>query len=99
MRWKICTFEQLTQIELYQKILAEGLSVRRVEALVKAFKNPSTSKEKADKPEELTRLESQLAAFFNTKVVVTQSNKGKGKIHIDFASDRELATIISKLND
>jgi len=91
--------DEETQIELYQKILAEGLSVRRVEALVKAFKNPSTSKEKADKPEELTRLESQLAAFFNTKVVVTQSNKGKGKIHIDFASDRELATIISKLND
>jgi ParB family chromosome partitioning protein len=86
------------QIDLYKKVLKEGLSVRRVEELVKALKNPPVPKEKTDKPEELSRLEKQLATYFNSKVGISQSAKGKGKIQIEFNSDKELAEIISKLN-
>lgn len=87
-----------SQIDLYKKVLKEGLSVRRVEELVKALKNPVAPKAKAEKPEELSRLEEQLGAYFSSKVAISQSAKGKGKIQIEFGSDKELAEIISKLN-
>ncbi len=87
-----------SQIDLYKKVLKEGLSVRRVEELVKALKNPVAPKAKPEKPEELSRLEKQLGAYFSSKVAISQSAKGKGKIQIEFGSDKELAEIISKLN-
>ena len=72
--------------------------MRRVEELVKALKNPVSPKAKAEKPEELSRLEAQLGAYFSSKVAISQSPKGKGKIQIEFGSDKELAEIIAKLN-
>lgn len=86
------------QIDLYKKILTEGLSVRKVEELVKALKTPKAPKEPVAKPTELVRLEEQLSGYFSTKVAIAQSNSGKGKIQIEFSSDSELAQIIGRLN-
>ncbi|MEL0108852.1 MAG: ParB/RepB/Spo0J family partition protein [Cryomorphaceae bacterium] len=86
------------QIDIYKKILKEGLSVRKVEAMVKAIKSPEVPQPKPEKPSELLRLEGQLTEYFSTKVAISQGAKGKGKIQIDFTSDQELAEIIAKLN-
>lgn len=87
------------QIEIYKKILKEGLSVRKVESLVKAIKEPTAPTPTVNKPEELVNLEGQLSHYFASKVVISQNNSGKGKIQIAFDSDADLASIIAKLND
>jgi len=87
------------QIEIYKKILKEGLSVRKVESLVKDIKEPTAPTLPENKPEELLNLEGQLSQYFSSKVVISQNNTGKGKIQIAFDSDADLASIIAKLND
>jgi len=53
-------------------------------------------------PEEFCVLKNRLAKFLNTKVQMTCSSKGKGKISIPFANEEELERIMNlfdKLKD
>jgi len=53
-------------------------------------------------PEEFNELKTRLASFLNTKVQMTCSPKGKGKISIPFANEEELERIMNvfdKLKD
>ena len=49
-------------------------------------------------PEEFNVLKQQLSSFFNTKVQLTCSDKGKGKISIPFSNEEELERIIGILD-
>jgi len=91
--------EEGLQLELYKKVLKEGLSVRQTEKLAKALKNPVTKPNLAPKPEALETLERQLKGFFNAPVAIQRNPYGKGKIQISFSSDEELEKIIIKLNE
>ncbi len=92
------------QLTVYELILAEELSVRKVEELVrnlskeleKVEQNKGASKEKF--PEEYGELKSHLSKFFNTKVDFSLSNKGKGKIVIPFSSAKDLERIMGILD-
>ncbi len=94
------------QVKLFEEIVAEGYSVRKVEELVKALAEGesvvSAGKKivsrKARLPEEFNMLKQQLSGFFNTKVQLTCSEKGKGKISIPFSSEEELERIIGILD-
>lgn len=46
-------------------------------------------------PEEYNLLKSRLSDFFQTKIQMTCTAQGKGKISIPFASEEELERIIS----
>lgn len=90
------------QLKIYEDILANELSVRRVEELVKAFnsgKNIDDLSKKSEKknaiPEEYTILKKHLSKFFKSKVQFAINEKGKGKISIPFKSEEELERIIS----
>ncbi len=92
------------QVKLFSEIKEKGYSVRQVEDMVKALNNGETVKsgrhQLTDKgvkrlPEEYNMLRSRLSDFFQTKVQMTCSNQGKGKISIPFASEEELERIIS----
>lgn len=92
------------QVKLFGEIREKGYSVRQVEEMVKALNSGETVKsgrhqltDKAQKrlPEEYNLLKSRLSDFFKTKVQMTCSNQGKGKISIPFASEEELERIIS----
>ena len=50
---------------------------------------------KAAMPEEVTRIRQRLSDFLDTKVQMTCSPKGKGKISIPFANEEELARIMA----
>ena len=91
--------EEITQIDLYKKILKNGLSVRQTERLAKELKDPTPSLETIQKPEALEHLEAQLTSFFSSRVAIQRTPSGKGKIQIAFNSDTELERIIAKLND
>lgn len=93
------------QLALYEQILAEGLSVRNVEEIVRsgAVVARQEKKEKPDGrkpmlPEEFNLLKDHLSRFFNTKVQLACNEKGKGRITIPFASEEELERLIGLLD-
>lgn len=100
------------QLDIYQLILDDELSVRKVEEYVRAINNGENlediiqEKEVVEKvkggkkatPEEFDILKNHLSKFFNTKVQLTCNEKGKGKISIAFNSEEELERIISKFD-
>ena len=88
------------QIKLFQQIIQENLSVRKVEEMVKALTEGESVKSGGKKitpkgarlPEEYNVLKQSLSKFFQAKVQLTCSDKGKGKISIPFANEEELDT-------
>lgn len=88
------------QLYIFKKILAEDLSVRKVEELVRTLANQHTSKE-ASSPSvpanrEISQLQSKLSSHFGTRVVVKSDGK-KGDIKIPFLSIEDLNRILDIL--
>ena len=93
------------QIKLFKEIQRNGYSVRKVEEMAQMLKRgedvQSGKKKiaaKAGLPEEFTILKDRLSDFFQTKVQMTCSAKGKGKISIPFANEEELERIMNALD-
>lgn len=97
------------QVKLFREIKAKGYSVRQVEELVSAMKQAAADEDPSgtDKPvvgrvklpEEYKMLTSKLSEFFKTKVQMTRSARGKGKISITFDSDDELERLVALLDE
>ncbi len=90
------------QLEVYQKIIKDDLSVRRVEELARRIINargPRQSPEKKDpKDAAYSELKQQLSRFFGADIDFHRNNKGSGRIVIPFASDQDLERILSTLD-
>ena len=93
------------QIKLFKEIQQQQYSVRKVEELIQSLKNGEDVKTAKGKiaartvlPEEFNILKERLAQFFQTKVQMTCSPKGKGKISILFDSEEELEKIMNALD-
>ena len=83
------------QLDLYQRILKEGLSVHKVEQLVSADK-PKASKQKAEKKEDnpqYQQLSKQLEEAIGKKVKIAD-----GKLTIFFNGEEELYSILERLH-
>ena len=94
-----------TQIKLFKEIQKQQYSVRKVEEMVQAIKNGEDVKAvkgkvaaKSQLPEEFEILKNRLAQFFQTKVQMTCSSKGKGKISIAFDNEEQLEQIMNALD-
>lgn len=93
------------QIKLFKEIQKHGYSVRKVEEMAQMLKygeDVQTAKKKitsqVQMPEEFSVLKDRLSDFFHTKVQMSCSAKGKGKISIPFANEEELEKIMSALD-
>lgn len=97
------------QLNIFNNIIVEDLSVRKVEALVREYSNESSNgngriitkkKEKSEKKlsYELQKIQSQLSSHFVTKVQLISKEKNKGEIKIPFASTDDLNRILEILN-
>ena len=87
------------QLEVYEKIVSQGLSVRATESLVKNIKgNTGELKTINIQPELYKSITSDFEAYFNTKIKVKGNEKGKGSIQIHFDSHKELSQILKKIN-
>ena len=94
------------QVKIFEEILEHGYSVRKVEEIVKSLSEGESVKsggrkiapKRAKLPEEFNMLKQQLSGFFSTKVQLTCSEKGKGKISIPFNNEEELERIIGILD-
>lgn len=86
-------------LKAFEKIVAEGLSVRQTEALAKEKSSKSTPKKTQSGvlSFEHQKIKSDLIDHFGTKVDLKRDNQGKGKIEIPFRNDDDLRRIIEKL--
>jgi ParB family chromosome partitioning protein len=88
------------QLEVFHKTVAQDLSVRQVEALVKKLKQkPDDLGEGGeDDPSEYENLREHLSHFFGATIDFKRNTKGSGKIVIPFKSDEDLQRIVSILD-
>lgn len=88
------------QLEAFKRTVAQDLSVRQVEALVKKLKQkPADGHDPvADDPDEYENLREHLSHFFGATIDFKRNNKGSGKIVIPFKSDEDLQRIVSILD-
>ena len=94
--------DQDLQEQLAAEIVEKKLSVRETEKLVKALTS-GKKKKKEEEPREqelnmyLIDIARKLTASLNTKVLIKQGSKGRGKIEIDYYSNEDLEKIIGRL--
>lgn len=90
------------QVKFFKEVLEKGYSVRQIEEMVSQINAGEAVKsgkrtlqdKKVLLPEEFKVLKTQLSDFFKTKVQMTCSQQGKGKISIPFENEEELTRII-----
>jgi ParB family chromosome partitioning protein len=89
------------QLNVFNKIIAEDLSVRKVEALVRDIMSGSTAeKEKSpakEIPYEVKNVQNKLSSHFGTKIGLKINEKNKGEIKIPFLSKDDLNRILDIL--
>ncbi len=89
-----------TQLFIFNKILNDDLSVRKVEELVRELASKKEGKREAPPTSaisrEMSQLQSQLSSHFGTRVAVKSDGK-KGEIKIPFLSIEDLNRILDIL--
>lgn len=102
--------DPVSQLSLYNTILEEGLSVRKVEMMVREYNEQlsaaqpatATADQKGAKkgasgkllPDAFDALKQHLSSYFQTDVQFTCNKSGKGRITIPFQSPEELERLI-----
>lgn len=96
------------QLELYQDIIAQGISVRDLEEIVKSLSEPMPHHEEEPekaKPgtsnedkQKFVKLQKSLGEIYGSRVQVKGKSGGKGSITIHFESEQDLERIISLVN-
>jgi ParB family chromosome partitioning protein len=90
-----------TQIYIHQQIVKHGLSVRKVEELVRDVQRAPHKKE-GKQPEtlsfQLQKIQDDLASKFSTRVKLKVGTQGNGSIEIPFLSEDDLGRILEMLD-
>ena len=99
--------DPVQQLAVYNLILKEGLSVRKVESIVRELaeaKDKPAEDDKKGKPSQKSSsddfdiLKQHLSNYFKTNVQFNCNKQGKGKITIPFGNPEELEHIIAMLD-
>ena len=88
------------QLDLYEKILSQNLSVRDTEALVRSYKDPQAkpAKSKPSTPQYALDAASELKESLGVKVKVKVNPSGKGQLTIPFGSKQELLRLLRQMS-
>ena len=89
-------------VKMYRKVVDEKLSVRKTEELVKQTHETTgkpAKKMRYSLSYEEQKLRDELSNQFSSKVAITKTNKGNGKISIPFTDHQHLRKILDSLND
>lgn len=86
------------QIDVYQKIVSDNLSVRETELLVRKLQNPEETKTKVEGqttkiPLYVEESLPEITQALGTKVIVKVSKNGKGTLTIPFTSEEDFKRI------
>jgi len=90
------------QQQLCDSVVAEGLNVRQLEAMVRKIQcgGKVASKKKSQNielPSGYIGIKESLGSFFDGKVDIRRSNNGKGSITIKFSSDKQVEDFVNAL--
>lgn len=86
------------QFQIAGRIVAENLSVREVEKLVKTLSKKKEPKEKKEEDESIflifRELEDRMKTAMGTKVSINRKDSNKGRVEIEYYSEAELERIV-----
>lgn len=87
------------QLNVFNKIINEALSVRKAEELARTILNGTTAKPKPATSEntEIIKLQDQLSSHFGTKIKIKSDQGNRGEIKIPFVSTEDLNRILEIL--
>ena len=92
--------DEAKQLVIYQELIAKGLSVRKIEEMVRAINHPQVKP--GAKLEgvsfEYQKIQKDLVSKFSTKVKLKVKDDGKGAIEIPFGSNEDLSRILELLD-
>lgn len=84
------------QLDLYEKVIAQKLSVRETENLVKNAKN-KTARPKVHQPAYFETAAQEMEDVLGSTVRVRMSAQGKGSITVAFSSQADLERILNRI--
>lgn len=86
---------QNLQLEVYEKVISNQLSVRQTEALVKSILNPKEEKKpiETEIPKHVKKGIKEFSEYFGHKIDVKMGRNGSGKISIPFHSEEDFNRI------
>lgn len=85
------------QLDIYEKIIDQSLSVRQTEALVRAYKNPEDKKTTTttkELPSYARAAKNELSTFLDSKVSLRVNKAGKGQMLVPFENKEDLDRIL-----
>ncbi len=92
------------QVKVFNEVIKNGYSVRKVEEIVQQLKNGDdvllgrkNIKSTVKLPEIYSRAKDNLTEYLGSKVQISVNNSGKGKINIVFENEEQLNSILSKI--
>jgi ParB family chromosome partitioning protein len=89
------------QLYIHKHIIQQGLSVRKVEEMVRDLQKSQPKKE-GKQPEpisfQLQKVQDDLASKFSTRVKLKVNSQGNGVIEIPFLSEDDLSRILEMLD-
>ena len=85
------------QVEVCERIVKEGLSVRHVEKLCGQQKPKEPQKPKAEKDVHIREVEEKLTSHLGTKVVINPGKAGAGEIVVRYFSAEDLDRVVKKM--
>jgi ParB family transcriptional regulator, chromosome partitioning protein len=85
------------QLDIYEKILSNSLSVRETEALVRKFKSPQKKLTSVKKtlPRFANKGSRDLSTFLDTTVTINANRMGKGKLVVPFKNEEDFQRILN----
>ncbi|MBX2826668.1 MAG: ParB/RepB/Spo0J family partition protein [Flavobacteriaceae bacterium] len=85
------------QLDIYEKIVSQSLSVRDTESLVRKYKNPEAPQEtpKKSTPHFANKGGRELSDFLDAKVTIKANAKGKGQMVVPFKDEADFQRILN----
>lgn len=94
--------DQEKQLQIYEKVITDSLSVRETENLVRSLQKGKAKKSKPKKPSLTKEMKSSVNEFsehFGAKIEVKLTKKGSGKIMIPFSSEEDFRRLEKLIKD
>ncbi|WP_263770863.1 ParB/RepB/Spo0J family partition protein [Propionivibrio soli] len=85
------------QVQLAQRVVQKGLSVRETERLAQNALKPAKEVEARKPDRDVLRLQEELSDLLGAQVEIRTNKKGAGKIQIDFGNLDQLEGILQRL--
>jgi ParB family transcriptional regulator, chromosome partitioning protein len=85
------------QVDICERTVREGLSVRQVEKLCGQSKPKEPFKPKAEKDVHVREVEEKLTGYLGTKVIINPGKAGAGEIVVRYFSAQDLERVVEKM--